>query len=63
MAANTVQIQKFLSGIDYPCSKQQVISYARDSGADQNVLDTLQRMPGSSFDSVKDISQAIGQIE
>ena len=63
MATNPVQVEKFLSGMDYPASKQDVVNYARGKGADENTLNTLQKMPGTSFDSPVDISEAIGQIE
>lgn len=60
---NPIQVQKFLSGVNYPASKQDLIRKARQEGASQDVLSTLEKMPGEHFDSPNDVSQAIGNIE
>ncbi len=60
---NPIQVQKFLKGVDYPCSKQELISKAQQEGADQNVLQTLQAMPMERFNSPNDVAEAIGKIE
>lgn len=61
--ANPIQVEKYLKGMDYPCSKEQLIDAAKDHGADQNILHTLSDMPGDEFNSPKEISEAIGKIE
>lgn len=58
-----VQVEKYLKGIEYPCSKGQLIKEAENNGADKNVLHTLSEMPGDNYDSPMDISRAIGKIE
>ena len=60
---NPVQVQRFLKGLDYPVSKQEVINYAKKHGADQRVIETLERMEDQTFDMPADISQAIGKFE
>ena len=60
---NPVQVQKFLKGVDYPCSKDDIVKKAQEEGADENVLKTLQSMPMDKFNSPNDIAQAIGQME
>ncbi len=60
---NPIQVQKFLKGVDYPCSKQDLLQKAKEEGADENVLQTLQRMPMDRFNSPNDVAQAIGKIE
>lgn len=57
---NPIQVQKFLGGIDYPASKQDIVSSAKDSGADANVLDALNGLPDKTFNAPTDVSQAIG---
>lgn len=61
MAINPVQVQKYLGGLDYPCTKSDLIDHAREAGADQNVISTLQNLPFDEFNSSNDVSQAIGQ--
>lgn len=60
---NPIQVQKFLKGVDYPCSKEQLIQKAKEEGADENVIQTLQQTTMDSFNSPNDVAQAIGQIE
>lgn len=60
---NPIQVQKYLGGIDYPASKDDIINTARQQGADNSVIKTLKAMPGDSFNSPNDISEEIGKIE
>jgi len=59
---NPIQVQKFLKGIDYPTSKQQLIKTAQEEGADDNVIQTLQEMSADQYNSPNDVAQAIGKI-
>jgi hypothetical protein len=63
MAVNPIQVQKFLKGVNYPCSKADIISTAQREGADANVVSTLKRMNRNEFNSPNDVAQALGQIE
>lgn len=60
---NPIQVQKFLKGIDYPASKQEILRTAEDQGADEDVRSTLDRLPDQEFNSPADISEAIGNLE
>lgn len=60
---NPIQVQKFLSGMDYPCSKQDIVGHAKSHGADDNVVTTLQQLPDDNYQTPADVSQAIGHIE
>ncbi len=60
---NPVQVQKFLSGIDYPCSKDDLIKTARQHGADDNVINTLQKLPNKSYDAPTEVTKQLGKIE
>jgi hypothetical protein len=56
---NPIQIQKFLGGIDYPANKEALISRAKESGADSNVLDALQNIPDKEYDGPTAVSSAV----
>lgn len=62
MTANPIHVQKFLSGIDYPTSKQALVDHARSQGADDEVISTLEQLPSEDFDSPNDVSDAIGRL-
>ncbi len=56
---NPIQIQKFLSGIDYPAKRAELLSRAKESGADNNVMEALQALPDREYDSPTAVSSAI----
>jgi hypothetical protein len=62
MTVNPVQLQKFLKGVDYPADKNTLLQRARDSGADDNAMRTLEQLPRDQFNSPNDVSEAIGQL-
>jgi hypothetical protein len=62
MTVNPVQLQKFLKGIDYPADKNTLLQRARESGADDNVMRTLEQLPRDQFNSPNDVSEAVGQL-
>ncbi len=60
---NPVQAQKYLKGIDYPVSKQDLIRHADQQGADSELRQTLEQLPDRQYDSPADVSEALGKIE
>ncbi|MEU4838848.1 DUF2795 domain-containing protein [Nocardia testacea] len=54
-----VQVQKYLSGVDYPCDRDGLVSTAKSNGADADVLDVLGGLPDRSFDGPDAVSKAI----
>lgn len=60
---NPVQVEKFLRGVNYPISKQDLIKHAQQQGADQSVRSTLEKLPDKKYNSPVDVSEAIGKIE
>lgn len=59
---NPVQIQKFLGGLDYPVGKQEIVDKARQEGADQDVLETLEHLPDQEYSSPVAISREVGKL-
>ncbi len=60
---NPIQVQKFLGGIDYPASKQDLLDTAKSQGADQNVMSTLKKLPDRKYDAPTDVTKEIGKLE
>lgn len=56
--ANPIQIQKYLKGVDYPATRQQLIDNARNMGADENICASLEQLPDEDFQTPADVSQA-----
>lgn len=61
-SVNPVQVQKFLDGVDYPASKDDLVNTARNEGADDRVIEALDRLPDQQFNSPVDVSQALGDM-
>jgi hypothetical protein len=56
--ANPIQIQKYLKGVDYPASKQDLIKNARKNGADESICASLEQLQEDNFQTPADVSEA-----
>lgn len=53
---NPVQMQNYLSGMDYPAGRDQIVEHARRQGADDEVLQHLQALPDRDYDGPNSVS-------
>lgn len=60
---NPIQIQKYLSGIDYPTDKQNLLKHAEKGGADDAVMNALRQLPDKSYNSPVAVSREIGEMK
>ena len=60
---NPIQLQKYLSGVDYPASKQDLLQAAEQQGADENVRSALEQLPDRQYDGPNGVSKELGNIE
>jgi hypothetical protein len=49
MAINPIELQKHLSGLDYPASKDAIVKKAEDAGADSDTLDALKGIEDKEY--------------
>lgn len=61
MTTNPIQLQKYLGGVDYPTDKKTLVERAKEKGADDDVIRTLQSLPVDRFNSPNDVSEALGK--
>jgi hypothetical protein len=54
-----IDIQKSLSGIDYPATKDQIIQHAQQNGADKEVLDALQKIADREYEGPSGVSKEV----
>ena len=57
---NPIQVQKFLGGLEYPASKDDIVSKAEGAGADGDVLDALRGLPDREYEGPNGISKELG---
>jgi len=62
-SVNPIQVEKFLKGVDYPASKQDLVKHAQQQGADQQVLESLKQLPDRNYDGPAGVSKAIGAMD
>ncbi len=60
---NPIQLQKFLKGVDYPASKQDLLKHVEQQGANEDVRSTLEQLPDQQFQTPADVSKAVGDLE
>ncbi|RJL36057.1 DUF2795 domain-containing protein [Bailinhaonella thermotolerans] len=60
---NPIQVQKSLSGVDYPVGKDRLVEHAKREGADQRVMDALRRLPDRVYNGPNAVSEEIGKLD
>uniref|UniRef100_A0A942SYF2 DUF2795 domain-containing protein n=1 Tax=Neobacillus citreus TaxID=2833578 RepID=A0A942SYF2_9BACI len=56
---NPIEIQKYLSGIDYPASKDDIVTTAEKEGATGEALEALKNIPDGDYDAPTAVSSAV----
>jgi hypothetical protein len=57
---NPIQLQKYLSGVDYPAKRDDLVRAAEKNGADSDTLDVVRRLPDRTYDGPSGVSKEIG---
>lgn len=53
------EVQKYISSLAYPCSREELAAHARMSGANEDVVQLIQGLPYDYFTSPFDVRDAI----
>lgn len=61
--ANPVEVEKSLKGIDFPAKRQDLLNHAKQRGADQEVLETIENLPEEDYNTAADVTKAIGEMD
>ena len=59
VSPSPIDIQKALGGVSYPAQKNDLVSNAESSGADDSVLEALRGIPDKEYESPADVSKAV----
>ena len=59
MGVNAIQLQESLAGLDYPVSKEDLVRWAQETGADTETLKLLQSLPVDQFQTPAEVGDAI----
>ncbi|MEV4178118.1 MULTISPECIES: DUF2795 domain-containing protein [unclassified Nonomuraea] len=58
-APNPIDLQKHLSGVDYPATKDDLIKAAREHNAGNDIVQALEAMPDRRYDGPNAVSEAV----
>ena len=59
MQVNPIDVQRHLKGMNYPASKDDVVSKAQENGADDALLEQLRGMGRNEFSGPDDVMEAL----
>jgi Protein of unknown function (DUF2795) len=59
--ARFIAVQKSLSGVSYPASKQQLVEHARGKKADKDTIEALEHLPDQEYGRPSDVSKAVAK--
>ena len=54
-----IDIQKALSGMDYPATKDQIVQHAQQQGGDKEVIEALKKIPDREYEGPSGVSSAV----
>lgn len=57
-----IEVQKHLSGMDYPASRERLIEHARKNGAGDDILGALRQLPDREYDGPNAVSKEMSRV-
>ncbi len=60
-SGSPVTVAKYLKGIDFPASRQDLVDHARKNKAEKPVLDKLTNMPEKEYGTMADVMKGFGK--
>ncbi|HEY0400961.1 MAG TPA: DUF2795 domain-containing protein [Blastococcus sp.] len=54
-----IDIQKALSGMDYPASKADIVRHAEQQGGDKEVVEALEKIEDREYEGPSGVSSAV----
>lgn len=59
MSTDRETLKASLSGMDFPASKEQIVSYAENHGVDQATVRALRAMPTADYENVAEVQRSV----
>ena len=54
--SSPIELQKHLSGVDYPATRDELVEKAKSNGADSDIVDQLSNIPDRNYDGPNAVS-------
>ncbi|MFI2709623.1 DUF2795 domain-containing protein [Micromonospora sp. NPDC018662] len=59
MTVTGAQLQEFVSGLDYPVSREDLVRWGQENGASTETLQMLRTLPAEEFDTPAELGEAL----
>lgn len=59
---NPIEVEKYLRGVDFPTSKEDLIECAKNNDAPEEIIESLHQIKNQEYASPIDISKQIGKL-
>jgi hypothetical protein len=56
------QLNQLLSHVPYPIGKAQLVQFAQQHGANEQIIGLLQRLPDKTFNSQQEVQDLLGGL-
>ena len=63
MAASAADIEKALSGIQYPRTKEEIINYALAKISDEELMNMIKSLPAREYRDSAEVAIALGEVK
>ena len=60
MSEEAAQIKRYLSGLDFPAQKREIIMHARNQGMPQPLITRIEGCPEREYTDPMDVARAMG---
>lgn len=60
---SAAEVEQYLSGVDFPCGRQELIECAAINEASEEILELLRAFPDEEFRSPVDVARCFGQLK
>jgi hypothetical protein len=57
-----IEVQKSLSGMNYPASRDQLVEHAKKSGADDSIVRALGKIPDREYEGPSGVSKEVANV-
>lgn len=58
---NPIEVQKHLSGVDYPVTRRQLVDKARENGASDDIVSALEKLPDREYNGPNAVSAEVSK--
>jgi hypothetical protein len=62
MVAELIRFERILHAVDYPIAQEELVNFAMENGADEEIIQALQSLPNHSYATPNDVFEALSKV-